>query len=334
VAAQGGDRVSTAETTAPHVHGHGPEAGHHAHPPHLAHHFDTPEQQFDSSKLGMWLFLATEILLFGGLFCAYAIYRSTHPEIFQYGHRFLDVKMGGINTIVLICSSLTMAWAVRAAQLGQKKRLIVLLFLTLACAGGFMGIKYVEYSHKIHSGLLWGTNYNPQAHGEEGAHGDAGGAGAKAGHAPAESHGAPGSTSDAGAAATHETSAVDAAHTPSAGDADGAAHAPPASDGSTRSLQADAPPGPPGLAAAVPADPHAGPSPKNVQIFFGIYFAMTGLHGFHVLAGMICITWLIIGAFKGRFGPSYFTPVDLVGLYWHIVDLIWIFLFPLLYLIH
>jgi cytochrome c oxidase subunit 3 len=118
---------------------------HEGHPSHLAHHFDNPTQQYESGKLGMWLFLGTEILMFGGLFCAYAIFRANFPEIFHYGHRFLDVKMGAINTVVLICSSLTMAWAVRAAQLGQRMALVALLGLTLACAGGFMGIKYVEY---------------------------------------------------------------------------------------------------------------------------------------------------------------------------------------------
>ncbi len=350
MAAQGGVRVTTVDTA---THGHAAE--HHAHSPHLAHHFDTPQQQFDSGKLGMWLFLATEILLFGGLFCAYAIYRSTHPEIFQYGHKFLDVKMGGVNTIVLICSSLTMAWAVRCAQQGKKTGLIVLLFLTLACAGAFMGIKYVEYSHKIHSGLLWGTNYKPQlnGHGETseptGAAAQHGAPGATA--STHEAPAAPAVPGDAGAHAVPVTERPGAAVDPSSSDVHPAtavepklptpvathapAHAPPANDGSTRSLMADAAQGPAGLAAPVAVDPHTlGPSPRNVQIFFGIYFAMTGLHGFHVLAGMICITWLIIGSFKNQFGPEYFTPVDLVGLYWHIVDLIWIFLFPLLYLIH
>jgi cytochrome c oxidase subunit 3 len=152
----------------------------------------------------------------------------------------------------------------------------------------------------------------------------------------------PGAAVDPNAPDVHPATAVDShppapagGQAPATGAAAPAGHAPPANDGSTRSLMADAAPAPAGLADPAPVDPHAlGPSPRNVQIFFGIYFAMTGLHGFHVLAGMICITWLIIGAFKNQYGPDYFTPVDLVGLYWHIVDLIWIFLFPLLYLIH
>jgi hypothetical protein len=120
---------------------------------------DNAEQQFDSGKLGMWLFLATEVLLFGGLFVAYAVYRANHPEIFIYAHQFLDKTWGGINTLVLICSSLTMAWAVRAAQLGQQRLLVVLLSLTILGGFGFMGIKYVEYKAKWEHGLLPGTHF-------------------------------------------------------------------------------------------------------------------------------------------------------------------------------
>jgi cytochrome c oxidase subunit 3 len=263
-------------------------------PPHRWHHFESAEQQFDSGKLGMWLFLATEVLMFGGLFCAYTIYRGTHPDIFHFGHQFLDKKWGGINTIVLICSSLTMAWGVRAAQLGQKKLLVTMLSLTLACAGGFMAIKYVEYKAKIEHGLLWGKNYHPEVHAEHDAAGT---------HAAAP----------AGTPVTGEPRSWSTETTESSTIAPGAS-------------------APRGLATGRPAAPeHQVESPPNAHIFFGIYFAMTGLHGIHVLAGMIVITWLIVVA--GRFGPAYFTPVDLVGLYWHIVDLIWIFLFPLLYLI-
>ncbi len=219
------------------------------HAPHLQHHFDTPEQQFDAGKLGIWLFLATEVLLFGGLFCAYAIYRASHPEIFVYAHQFLDKILGGTNTVILLCSSLTMAWAVRAAQLSQRKLLVALLSLTLLGGFGFMGIKFVEYQAKWEHGLLPGTHFSPHEEGE--------------GHA-------------------------DASH---------------------------------------------GSRPSNTQIFFGIYFLMTGLHGIHVLVGMGAIAWLLVRSMKGHFGPEYFTPVDFVGLYWHLVDLIWIFLFPLFYLI-
>jgi cytochrome c oxidase subunit 3 len=251
----------------------------HEHAPHLQHHFDTPEQQFDAGKLGIWLFLATEILLFGGLFCAYAIYRANHPEIFIYAHQYLDKVLGGTNTVILLCSSLTMAWAVRASQLGQRKLLITLLSLTLLGGFGFMSIKYVEYKAQWEHGLLPGTHFAPHEHGESEAK-----------------------------------------------------PAPPAAPSATIKPAATGPAGTV-RAEVEEAAPKHGKRPSNTQIFFGIYFLMTGLHGLHVLAGMGAITWILVRSVKGHFGPDYFTPVDFVGLYWHLVDLIWIFLFPLLYLI-
>jgi cytochrome c oxidase subunit 3 len=246
--------------------------------PHLQHHFDTEEQQFDAGKLGMWLFLATEILLFGGMFVAYAIYRANHPEIFIYAHQYLDKILGGTNTVILLCSSLTMAWAVRASQLGQQRLLVVLLSLTLLGGFGFMGIKYLEYKAKWEHGLLPGTHFAPHEGGEHKA-------------------------------------------TPAA----------PSAPAATISPSAE---GPSGRARHDARDDQGhGERPSNVQIFFGIYFLMTGLHGIHVLIGMGAITWLLFRSIKKEFGPAYFTPVDFVGLYWHLVDLIWIFLFPLLYLI-
>ena len=262
-----------------------------AHAEHRAHHFETAEQQFESGKLGMWIFLATEILLFGGLFCTYAVYRSTHPEVFMYAHRYLDKTLGAINTAVLICSSFTMAWAVRCAQLGRRKALVRLLAATIVLAACFLGIKYVEYHHKWKEGLLWGKRFHATLE-------------VPAGAAPAPPAVAP-------------------------------TTAPAASSGERSSIPAAAI-GPRGL--AVPGRPSVaegeeGP-PKNVQVFFAVYFLMTGLHGIHVIAGMIVLSLMLLRARRGEFGPSYFTPVDLAGLYWHLVDLIWIYLFPLLYLIH
>ncbi|HJQ97380.1 MAG TPA: cytochrome c oxidase subunit 3 family protein [Candidatus Polarisedimenticolaceae bacterium] len=274
----------------------------HAHSPYLQHHFETPQQQFDAGKLGIWLFLATEILLFGGLFCAYAIYRANHPEIFVYAHQFLNKYWGGTNTVILLCSSLTMAWAVRAAQLGQRRLLVVLLSLTLLGAMGFLGIKYVEYKEKWEHGLLWGARYAPHV----------------------EGHG------------TEEAPVTKAQPPPPA-------PAPPASPGGfvvERSAIRPAAAGPEGtVIAAEEQEEHLEAAgihrrPANVQIFFSIYFLMTGLHGIHVLVGMGAILWILVRSIRGDFGPQYFTPVDFVGLYWHLVDLIWIFLFPLLYLIH
>ena len=146
------DEAGRPAAAAAHDDGH----GHHDHPPHLAHHFETPEQQMESGKLGMWVFLATEILMFGGLFCAYSVYRANHPDVFLYAHQFLDTKWGAIHAAILLASSFTMAWGVRAAQLGQKSLLVLLLSLTLLGGAGFMVIKSIEYSGKYSHGLWVG----------------------------------------------------------------------------------------------------------------------------------------------------------------------------------
>ncbi|MCU0231355.1 MAG: cytochrome c oxidase subunit 3 [Acidobacteria bacterium] len=302
---------------------------HHAHPPNLAHHFDTPEQQVASGKLGMWIFLATEILLFGGLFCAYAVYRAMHPEIFDYAHLYLSKELGGVNTVVLLTSSLTMAWGVRAAQLGQKKILVWMLSLTLAFAVMFLGIKFVEYKAKWEEGLLPGKRFHPTAppHVNDGK-------AAEPGHHALQEQMLP---MMPGAAPAPVPPAVPPpAAAAAAAPADPAAAPAGPKPGELSSLIQPAPPGPPGLAAGEVAPLGAAKNlvPKNVQIFFGIYFMMTGLHALHVLAGMAVIAWLLKRSLRGEFGPAYFAPVDLGGLYWHLVDLIWIFLFPLMYLIH
>ncbi len=271
-----------------------PEATHatiaaEAHSGHLAHHFETEEQQFESGKLGMWIFLSTELLLFGGLFCAYSVYRSNHPEIFVYAHTFLDKTLGAINTAVLICSSFTMAMAVRAAQLGRQKTLVRLLAATITLAFCFLGIKYVEYRHKWETGLLWGKYF----------------------HAKLEKPAPP----------VAPPAVLPAA--PAAINPDDRSSIPPAAIG-PRGL---AVPGQPLFAEGV-----AGP-PRDVQVFFAVYFLMTGLHAVHVIVGIVVLSLMLARARRGEFGPSYFTPVDLAGLYWHLVDIIWIFLFPLLYLI-
>lgn len=281
--------------TTVHSHPEHPEhdAAHgHAHKPYVAHHFESSQQQFDSGKLGIWLFLVTEVLFFAGLFCAYAVYRSHHPEIFAFAHRYLDTTLGAINTGVLLFSSLTMALGVRAAQLGNKNQLVAYLAITILCAFGFLGIKYVEYSHKIHDGILFGRLYDPKV-------------------PPPPAHG---------------TSAVNVreADSPTGTAVIGADDASRAEDS---------------------ANPHAAPradvdkngkvqSPRNTHIFFSIYFFMTGLHGVHVIIGIGVLGWILLRAMRGEFHGDYYGPVDFAGLYWHLVDLIWIYLFPLLYLIH
>ena len=207
-------------------------------PAHVQHHFTDSEQQRESAKLGMWLFLLTEVLLFGGLFVAYGVFRAWYPDMFYNAHKQLDVMMGTVNTIVLITSSLTMALAIRFIQVDKKKLSVWFLVLTLLFAFTFLVIKYFEYSHKIELGQLPGNLYT-----------------------------------------------------------------------------------------------FTGIEGNNPHIFFSIYFAMTGLHGIHVLIGMLVIGWVLFRTRKGHFSSEYYTPVEMAGLYWHLVDLIWIFLFPLLYLI-
>ncbi len=355
-------------------HGHGHGDGHHD--PNLQHHFEDLHQQFDASKLGMWLFLVTEILFFAGLFCAYAVYRRTHPEIFDVGQHFLDVKMGAINTAVLITSSFTMALGVWCAQKSYQKGLIVCLVLTLMGAAGFMVIKYFEYTHKFHEGKVWGANFYPlspeEAHARDarlhgGAH-DAGvhaaGEHAEDGHGTdshAENHGedphAP--SANAGLADGHGQDDHADDHDSDHGDGDdhdatsllqpAAAATGGATYAETLQLEESSVPaaarGPDGLvvgrdlseAEREKAEKKAlyarAKEMKDLRIFMGIYYCMTGLHGIHVVAGMVVITWLLVGAVKGRYHARYYTPVDLVGLYWHVVDLVWIFLFPLFYLI-
>lgn len=206
-------------------------------------HFELPVQQFEASKLGMWIFLAQEILFFSGLFVAYGIFRTNYPVAFAAGSAELNKWMGAGNTIVLLFSSLTAALAVRSAQLGQRQRVNTWLGITIACAAVFLVIKYFEYSAKIEHGLLPGPYWHP--HLEEG-------------HPP---------------------------------------------------------------------------FPVNTHIFFGVYFMLTGLHGLHVAVGIGVLAWILWRNTKGEFSKDYWTPVDIAALYWHLVDLIWIYLFPLLYLI-
>ena len=210
----------------------------HAHSKFLQHHFRDMSQQFDAAKIGMWLFLVTEVLLFGGLFVGYGIMHAKHPEAFMAAHHHLDKVMGAVNTIVLLFSSFTMVMAVWATQTNKRTLTILFLVLTLLCACAFMGIKYVEYSHKFHDGLLPGKYYS-----------------------------------------------------------------------------------------------HHGDTVPGQFMFFSFYFMMTGRHGIHVLIGILAILWILVRTIRGDFSSEYYGPVDLTGLYWHLVDLIWIYLFPLMYLL-
>lgn len=343
----------TATLDTAHAHGeHADEHGAHAHLPFQAHHFDDPQQQFDAGKLGMWIFLTTEVLFFSGMFCAYAMYRSLHPEVWTFASQFLNEMLGAFNTVVLLFSSLTMAWAVRCAQLRQRTGLVICLAITLSCAAIFLGVKAVEYTHKWDMGLLpagfYESQYLPSAHHtglsswlvrlsvvpavltvgfavwylitlvrRQKRHSEIAGAllvtglcyflGAYLG-ITIQSFEAP-----SHAEASHDTHV--------AAGVDGGAHT------ASSSL-------------VEPADRSPGdPTPEEIDqaggagLFFSIYYCMTGVHAIHILGGMIVLTWLLVRATKDQFNEQYFGPVDYVGLYWHLVDLIWIYLFPLLYLI-
>lgn len=255
-----------------------------SHNPHLAHHFETLQQQRESSALGMWLFLAQEVLFFGGLFCVYIVYRAMYPTEFLYGSSQLAVKWGFINTLVLILSSVTMALAVRESQQGRNKGVVKWLVATFFFGAIFLGIKTVEYSAKWEHGLVPGKHFHfdPHGHGHYEAHGAE-----KA--APSESH------ADAQASESH----TEPAH----------------ADGEKKHITAE------------------DVDPGHLQIFFAIYFAMTGMHALHMVIGMAVMIFLGYKAWKNTFAPENYAFVENFGLYWHFVDLVWIFLFPLLYLL-
>ena len=208
------------------------DAGAHAY----AHQFDSAEHQHSASQLGMWVFIAQEILFFGGLFLVYTVYRFSYPQAFAQASHHLDVTLGCFNTAVLIGSSLTMALAVHGAQLGRRWTQVVFLILTIVLGSIFLGVKTIEYGHKFHEHLV------------------------------------------------------------------------------------------PGASFVFEGDFHA-------QIFFSLYFVMTGLHALHMIIGIAILSVLVWQAFRGAYDSHYYSPVELTGLYWHFVDIIWIFLFPLLYLI-
>jgi cytochrome c oxidase subunit III len=213
--------------------------GHDAHHPALQHHFETLQQQSEAATLGMWLFLATEVMFFGGLLMAYLLYRVWYPEAWSEGSLDLDIVLGGTNTAVLIASSLTMALAVRGAQTGASSRTTVTwLLLTMAFGLTFLVIKFFEYKHKFELHHVPGYDFV-----------------------------------------------------------------------------------------------YPGPHGRQVEIFFSLYFSLTGLHALHMVIGlslMSVMTWM---AYKKRFSPAWYTPIEMSGLYWHFVDIVWIFLFPLLYLV-
>jgi cytochrome c oxidase subunit 3 len=201
--------------------------------------FDTAEQQRAASLLGMWIFLVTEVMFFGGMFTAYTVYRSLYPGVFAHASGTLSVVIGAINTAVLICSSFTMVLAVHYAQVGNRRLIVLFLILTILVGGVFLGVKGYEWWQKFEEHHVPGPSFHLENE----------------------------------------------------------------------------------------------PMQGQAQLFFSLYFAMTGLHALHIVIGIGLLTVLAIQAQRGRFTPDYYSPVDVAGLYWHFVDIIWIFLFPLLYLV-
>jgi cytochrome c oxidase subunit 3 len=264
--------------------------------------FETREQELAAGKLGMWLLIVTEILFFGGLFCAYAIYRIARPEAFFYGRLFLDRGLGTLDTAVLLVSSMTAALAVRSAQLGQRRRLVASVASTLLFASIFLGVKGWEYSQKYRGGLLPGARFNPTEQLWELA-------------SFRKAHPA--------AAALAERLREEAGRPR----AERLREKSPGRDALEPLLRA----GVIGKAAEFESLPSF---PKNAHVFFGIYFLLTGVHALHVLVGLGVWLWLLVRVTSGDVGPKNYGPVDYVALYWHLVDLIWIYLFPLLYLVH
>ena len=240
------------------MHGHD-----HAHHPALQHHFSTMSQQREAGVLGMWVFLLTEVLFFGGLFITYTLYRMWYYEAFAAASKSIEITPGLINTVVLIGSSLTMALSVRAAQTNQRKATVNWLIATIILGSVFLGIKVYEYADKFEHHHVPGPTFQF-----------------------ASEHGAE--------VAAHEAAPAEGGHEVTMG---------------PDQLQ------------------------RTTQIFFSLYFVMTGLHALHMIVGIVIlfiITWM---AHKGRFDSEYHAPVEMTGLYWHFVDIVWIFLFPLLYLV-
>ena len=240
------------------MHGHD-----HAHHPALQHHFSTMSQQREAGVLGMWVFLLTEVLFFGGLFITYTLYRMWYYEAFAAASKSIEITPGLINTVVLIGSSLTMALSVRASQTNKRQATVNWLIATIILGSVFLGIKVYEYADKFEHHHVPGPSFQfASEHGAEGA--------------------------------GHEVAPAEGGHEVTMG---------------PDQLQ------------------------RTTQIFFSLYFVMTGLHALHMIVGIVIlfiITWM---AHKGRFDSEYHAPVEMTGLYWHFVDIVWIFLFPLLYLV-
>lgn len=272
---------------------------HHYHPPGLQHQFEDMEQQQESASIGMWIFLVQEIMFFGGLFTAYLVFRSKYPMAFAAGSNHLNEWLGMANTLVLIVSSLTMALAVHYAQLGKRNLQVILIILTMLFGAAFLGVKAYEYKEKYDDGLVPVAGWNLRTYKDQTAKEG----GERAGGETEEY------INPRGTFQWHNTELAHKAQ-------------------EENSLTATEK-----IGYLENGEINQVKFQEKVLIFFWIYFAMTGLHALHMIVGLGIMTWLLWKAWKNTFTPEYYAPVEIAGLYWHFVDIVWIFLFPLLYLL-
>lgn len=301
--------------------------------PFLQHHFDSPRHQMGAGKLGVWLFLVVEGVFFAGLVGSYLVYRNAHPEIFAWAHYFLDTNLAVVSSFALLVSSVCAAWAVRNVQLGEQKRLVTNLAVTIICALAFLGSQYTQIARLVDDGLLLGERSETE------------GGAATVRFTPrfgvwelsSFRRGHPGAAAAAAgllAESLRLERKVDVASSKSPGDGGMAAPAVASEHPESRLNSEDVSVltqlgviGPKAAGPSVPSYPQSG------QVFFALFFLMVGLHGLFALVGLLIWFWLLFRTRDGHFGPAYFGPLDNGALYWHSVNLIWIFLFPLLYLI-
>jgi cytochrome c oxidase subunit 3 len=281
---------------------------HHYHPPGLQHQFEDMGQQQESDTIGMWMFLVQEIMFFGGMFTVYLVFRSKYPMAFAAASNHLNAFWGGLNTLVLIVSSLTMALAVYYAQKGNRNMQMILIVLTMIFGTVFLGVKAIEYADKWHHGLVPVTGWNKRI--------------------PAAAE--PKVESQASESAL--TSEAEAEHPNPRGDFMWV-NQPNSDELAVRAFQEKTLTKSEEIGYMTSGQIDPSKFQDKVRIFFWIYFAMTGLHALHMIIGLGVMLWLLYKAFRNTYSAQYYAPVEMAGLYWHFVDIVWIFLFPLLYLL-
>lgn len=287
----------------------------HYHAPGLQHQFEDMKQQEESVSIGMWVFLVQEIMFFGGLFTAYLVFRSRFPMAFAAGSNHLDAFWGGLNTLVLIVSSLTMALTVYYAQKGNRNMQVVMIVLTMLFGTTFLGVKVIEYRDKYEHGLVPVQGWNKKV--KEGEHKEAASV-----VLPFETR-AFASEAQTEAPAVHHSNPKGEFQI----DVEKDMKLPKMAEDGKFLTQAEQV----GYYSNGKLDPEK--FRDKVRIFFYIYFVMTGLHALHMIVGLGIMAWLLWMAWRNSFSIDYYMPVEMSGLYWHFVDIVWIFLFPLLYLL-